>query len=862
MDVSCELPGLWLHDCSTAQLPHAQARNDVGADDEGEIEVQRAVKTVAPKVKESGIKEFTTEAAIQLKLKHKHIVEVIGVCMKQRPFLCVLEYVMYGDLKKVLTTCREKEIMLRPAEQFYIAEQIADALEYITSNRIVHLDLAARNCLVHAKSCIKIADFGLARPYDQGEPREGQQEGFNLVGKMKIPFLWAPPECLPTNIWDKSVKVYNPVFNERSDVWAFGVVCWEIATYGLQPYGSSKELVKLLQKIEKGLRLEFPPGCPSALRELADACHTLDPAARPSFAVAKEQLLKLLDPMKHKIRDVGGLLNAPLEERLREMSTRATLVRRKSLTMIGLTPNGKAPGLATVGEDEEEELDDDGAAAAARVEGREGLSSPPSRGRVGRRSSQINLDDPTDLALAPHGSLFNADDWEVSPTRLGRPSLRRRSRSSLSELPSPTAAPPPLAEGLDHPRIAEEGPVGGDGNNSGCGGEDVGTVVAAPRTRVASTHSADLEEAVAAHGTITRKRSSEFYADSDSESEDSDRGKSPSSGDGSRAGAGPRAGRLGGGGGNHDQEAAAAPSPPPPGSAVSRRDSFAILTGLLVGASNDAPAPVALTITNVDERGGELLTESTPDSPKQETARKGGGGEGGGGEGATATAGIPLPATAAVATAEAAAATATTTTSGDGVAAAVDPSTGRRVLNSASASDDVVSTGPRTLSRNSIAALTSAASDQDLAFLMSDLDESPLAAMLTPVRPAGASRRASLWTQDQVSAFFASNDLDKWAQLFESASVDGPALLGMTPAELVAVGVDDMETRGLMMRLIRQVRAEDAGVVIELSPKPTVATPDRERERRTSVQRRRERRMNRLAGDLDWDINSIDEANA
>ena len=47
--------------------------------------MQRAVKTVGPKVKESGIKEFTDEAAIQLKLKHKHIVDVIGVCMMQRP---------------------------------------------------------------------------------------------------------------------------------------------------------------------------------------------------------------------------------------------------------------------------------------------------------------------------------------------------------------------------------------------------------------------------------------------------------------------------------------------------------------------------------------------------------------------------------------------------------------------------------------------------------------------------------------------------------------------------------------------------------------------------------------------------------
>ena len=56
-------------------------------------------------------------------------------------------------------------------------------------------------------------------------------DGYHMAGKMKIPFLWCPPECLPRHVWNKKFK-FRPVFNQQSDIWAYGVVCWEIASYG------------------------------------------------------------------------------------------------------------------------------------------------------------------------------------------------------------------------------------------------------------------------------------------------------------------------------------------------------------------------------------------------------------------------------------------------------------------------------------------------------------------------------------------------------------------------------------------------------------------------------------------------------
>ncbi|KAM3180989.1 hypothetical protein ACTXT7_015227 [Hymenolepis weldensis] len=125
-------------------------------------------------------------------------------------------------------------------------------------------DLAARNCLVGEGKTVKVADFGLAR-YMERDVTYRAREG------AKFPIKWTAPEGL----------VYN-CFSIKSDVWAFGVLLWEIATYGATPYPGI-ELQDVYVLLEKGTRMEAPQGCPDAVYQLMLDCWEWDSEKRPSF---------------------------------------------------------------------------------------------------------------------------------------------------------------------------------------------------------------------------------------------------------------------------------------------------------------------------------------------------------------------------------------------------------------------------------------------------------------------------------------------------------------------------------------------------------------------------------------------------
>lgn len=312
-----------------------------------EIEVQRAIKIASSK-KAQHIQEFVDEVELQIVLKHESIVQVVGVCMVESPYLAVLEFMLYGDLKKVLQTLKEKDMVLAECEMVHIAKQVAGAMAYVTEQRIVHLDLAARNCLVHSNSTVKLADFGLARHYSEG------LDAFELRGSMKIPFLWCPPECFPKQMYDPSLEKakYTPHFNERSDMWAFGVVLWEIASGGQQPYGALPLLTALKLIDMQGRRLEWPEGQSPLLKGLMDKCFSLEPSERPTFTYVEAQLLA--NKPSGTIRDIGELLNGKLAEKVRRMSSMAVSQRRESSTSMAEFPGTpSSPALESINEDEE-----------------------------------------------------------------------------------------------------------------------------------------------------------------------------------------------------------------------------------------------------------------------------------------------------------------------------------------------------------------------------------------------------------------------------------------------------------------------------------------------------------------------------
>eukprot|EP00040_Diaphanoeca_grandis_P024480 m.134549 g.134549 ORF g.134549 m.134549 type:complete len:1212 (-) comp29744_c1_seq4:108-3743(-) len=234
---------------------------------------------------------FLREVEIMIEFDHPNVLLIVGICIEHRPWIAVLEYMQYNDLRKTLRYSKDQQVTLTPVEMLMLAEQIAFGMMHLVEKKYIHMDLAARNILVGDNSIVKVADFGSATKLPEGKT------SYKLDRKCMVSVKWAAYEAITKR-----------KFSQKSDVWSFGICMWEIFSYGAQPYKGIKPTQMLTKITEEKIRLAKPDNCADVWFQLMMSCWRELPAERPSFTKIRAKLQKYIAGSMSqygKPRDIG-----------------------------------------------------------------------------------------------------------------------------------------------------------------------------------------------------------------------------------------------------------------------------------------------------------------------------------------------------------------------------------------------------------------------------------------------------------------------------------------------------------------------------------------------------------------------------
>jgi serine/threonine protein kinase len=260
------------------------------------------------------VARFEREAQAAGSVQHQNVVAVHD-CFgwRGRSYICQ-EYVDGTDLAAVLGQTR-----IEPRIAGLIALELTRGLEAIHAGAIVHRDLKPANVLLGRDGAVKIADFGIAL---DGSARALTQTGHSIG----TPHYMSPEQ------------LYGERVDERSDVFALGVVLYEMCT-GMPPFEEDTEAEdSLIRRIEAQ---RFPPPrslnprVPRALSRIAMRCLRAKPKHRWESAAMVRAALE---------RHLGSLTSLEVQSVLAQWLKKRELVEvrdRETVAAKSVTPNGR-----------------------------------------------------------------------------------------------------------------------------------------------------------------------------------------------------------------------------------------------------------------------------------------------------------------------------------------------------------------------------------------------------------------------------------------------------------------------------------------------------------------------------------------
>lgn len=244
---------------------------------DGDKESLVMVKSLINTKDETALQEFKRHLDLLHKLNHENVVKLIGLCREEEPDYMILEYTDWGDLKQFLIASRKDNTssptheskaprapQLSVAQILSLSNQAAKGLKHLADTRLVHKDIAARNCLIASNLTIKISLPCMTKePYQQEYTKHRNQV---------IPLRWLPYEA-----------VYEDEYSTKSDVYSFSCLVWEMFHQGELPFNKMNDESVLAALKAQTLAWKPHKAAPPSLQELQAQCWANDPRERPTF---------------------------------------------------------------------------------------------------------------------------------------------------------------------------------------------------------------------------------------------------------------------------------------------------------------------------------------------------------------------------------------------------------------------------------------------------------------------------------------------------------------------------------------------------------------------------------------------------
>jgi len=235
-------------------------------------------------LKAEQVDAFCKEASLMCQLNHTNIVGFIGAVTEPSNLAIITQYCARGSLADLLL---DQSIWMNFRVKVKFALEAAQGMLYLHKSNpvILHRDLKSDNLLVTEDWTIKVADFGLTRFIS--EKKQMTQVGTPM---------WMAPEI-----------IMGKTYTERADVYAFGIILWEILTR-LEPYEEKEPMQIVVEVVNEGLRPTLPAEyVGSPLVPLMRDCWHTDPEKRPPFEKIVERLRAILDAIPKDDNSPGGV---------------------------------------------------------------------------------------------------------------------------------------------------------------------------------------------------------------------------------------------------------------------------------------------------------------------------------------------------------------------------------------------------------------------------------------------------------------------------------------------------------------------------------------------------------------------------